>query len=226
MDRDDANNAQAALLALSQGGLCLFPTETFFALGCDARNPEAVARLLQVKQRPLEQGLPVLIGEQSQLAQACRVDPDEGFPAPLGELALELMRRFWPGPLSLVLPAAAGLAPGVPRHGSVALRQTPHPAAAQLSIQAATPLVASSANLRGHPPVTGAKNLNAQVLAAAQALHDAPPAPSGGLPSTLARPFLDAQGRAAVAILRTGAVSLAALEALGCPVLLSEEGSV
>lgn len=208
----------SAAQTLRQGGLCLFPTETFFGLGCDARNPEAVARLLMLKERPQAQGLPVIIGALEQLAQACRLSPGPDFPEPLGALALQLMERFWPGPLSLVLPAASGLAPGVPRQNSVALRLTPHPAARELCRKAHSPLVASSANLRGQSPVCQAKNLNPQLLQLAQALLNAPPAPAGGLPSTLAAPVLSPDGQPALQILREGAVPRQMLEAF-CPLL-------
>lgn len=213
----------AAIQALRDEGLCLFPTETFFALGCDARSTRAVSRLLQLKQRPAEQGLPLLVAEMGQLPQACNLEPGPEFPEVLRELSLALMQRFWPGPLSLVLPAAVGLAAGVARKGNVALRQTPHPAAALLSVMANAPLVASSANLRGEPPVTRAKNLNPLLVQETAAVLDAPPAPCGGLPSTLARPVLDAAGRPVLMILRTGAVSLAALEAAGYPVVWPQD---
>lgn len=212
----------AAARALRQGGLCIYPTETFFALGCDARNSEAVARLLALKQRPKNQGLPCIIGGLEQLELACDVTPCSNFPEPLRDLVLRLMERFWPGPLSLVLPAAPGLAPGVPRQGEVALRLTPHPAARELCLRVESPLVASSANLRGEAPATMAKNLNRLVLDPIQALVDLPPKPAGRAPSTLARPLLDADGRAGVEMLRSGALEASLLEAAGCPILLEQ----
>lgn len=220
MQREAASQAlQRASQALRDGGVCLYPTETFYALGCDARNPEAVSRLLRLKERPFAQGAPVVIGHLDQLEQACSLAPGPGFPESLRELAVQLMERFWPGPLSLVLPAAAGLAHGVPREGSVALRHTPHPVAGMLCQLAQTPLVASSANLRGEPAVCEAKNLNSQLLQSVAEVVTLPPAPSGGLPSTLAQPVLGPDGRPSLRILRLGAVAAEALAALQVPVL-------
>ncbi len=215
----------AAVPLLQAGGLCIYPTETFFALGCDACNPKAVAELLAHKERPPTQGLPVIIGHLEQLPQVCRLEARPGFPAPLRDLALELMARYWPGPLSLVLPAAPGLAPGVTSGGTVALRLTPHPAAQALCRAVGAPLVASSANLRGAPPQTQAQNLNPELVALCGGVLDLPPSPGGGLASTLARPELSASGVPVLRILRSGALSPELLEQSGYPLLPLQEGA-
>lgn len=213
-------NIQQAAGHLQRQGLCIYPTETFFAIGCDACNSAAVDRLLKCKERPHTQGLPVIIGGREQLALACDLEPTEQFPTVIRDFAETLMERFWPGPLSLILPASKALAPGVGRGGSVALRWTPHPVAQALCLLSNTPLVASSANLRHGLPVTKAENLNPALLAAVEAVLDLPPQPSGGAPSTLVRPTLDAGGRPALMLIRAGAVSQATLEQAGyriCP---------
>ena len=115
-------NIQQAAGHLQRQGLCIYPTETFFAIGCDACNSAAVDRLLKCKERPHTQGLPVIIGGREQLALACDLEPTEQFPTVIRDFAETLMERFWPGPLSLILPASKALAPGVGRGGSVALR--------------------------------------------------------------------------------------------------------
>ncbi len=207
-----------AARCLQQGGLVLFPTETFYGLGCLARRADAVARVYQVKQRPVQRPLPLLAGSPDQLAPLARLDA-----APPG-----LLDFFWPGPLTVALPllpdAAASLSPALvaslSREGLVAARVSPHPAAAALARLAGGVLTSSSANLSGRDAVRRIDDLDPRLLDALDGPHDvildAPPAPAGGLPSTIVRPgplgFLH--------VLREGAVPLDALRAAGFSVVL------
>lgn len=202
-----------AARCLQQGGLAVFPTETFFGIGCLASRADAVARVYQVKQRPVQRPLPLLAGSREQLASLVRLDA-----APSG-----LLDFFWPGALTVALPllpeAAAALSPALAaslsREGLAAVRVSPHPAAAELARLAGGVLTSSSANLSGREAVRDAEALDPRLLEALDGPHDvilsAPPRPAGGLPSTIVRPgplgFLH--------ILREGAVPVDALRAAG-----------
>ncbi len=216
-----------AVRALQHGELCIYPTETFYALGCDAGNRMAVQHLLQLKTRSPKQGMPVLIGAEEQLSLAVDTATLESGNPPLFMDALRsIMRRFWPGPLSLLLPASKNLAPGVAgANGLVALRLTPHPVARQLCNALNAPLVATSANPHGEPPRTSALELDpglVELVGCVAPLQADAPLPAGGRPSTLARPFM-LEGRVCVGILRHGAVSVQTLGDLGLRVV--DEGT-
>lgn len=207
-----------AARCLQQGGLAVFPTETFYGIGCLACCADAVARVYQVKQRPVQRPLPLLAGSREQLMPLVRLDA-----APAG-----LLDAFWPGALTVALPllpcAAAALSPvlaaSLSREGLVAVRVSPHPAAAALARLAGGVLTSSSANLSGHEPVRDIAALDPRLLQGLDGPYDvildAPPGPAGGLPSTIIRPgpfgFLH--------VLREGAVSLDALRAAGFHIAL------
>jgi L-threonylcarbamoyladenylate synthase len=189
----------AALLA--RGGLLVFPTETYYGLGCDPWQREAVARLLALKGRPEDQALPLVAGEVEQVERAApgwtRVASAE-----------RLARGHWPGPLSLVLDAAGDLAPGVAAEdGSVAIRVSSHPVAAELARRLGRPVVATSANRSGSPPARACAAALEGLQAAAGELAglDAGETP-GGAPSTLVDPRRDPP-----LVLRSGAVDPSAV---------------
>lgn len=210
---------EEAAHCLAVGGIVIFPTETLYAIGCRADKPGACARLCALKGRPAGSPLPLLAAHTAQAARAVRL---EAAPPPL-------LRRFWPGPLSLLLPALPELAPQVRNDdGLAALRVTPHPLAARLAALAGGALTASSANFSGAVPAARAGELDAALLAALAAQEGAPDGcvagllaarapeeePGGGLPSTLALPLSGSGGRS-LRVLRQGAVSAEALAAAG-----------
>lgn len=207
-----------AARCLKQGGLAAFPTETFYGIGCLACRADAVARIYQVKQRPVQRPLPLLAGSREQLAPLVRLEA-----APPG-----LLDTFWPGALTVALPlrpqAAEALSPALAaslsREGLAAVRVSPHPAAAALARLAGGVLTSSSANLSGHEAVRDAEALDPRLLQALDGPCDvvlaAPPRPAGGLPSTIVRPG----PLGLLHVLREGAVPLDALRAAGFRVVL------
>ena len=90
-----SKNIKKAVGIIRAGGLVAFPTETVYGIGADAFNPYAVARIFAVKKRPFFDPLIVHIGDFSLMEKLCGDIP------PLAE---RLMRQFWPGPLTLILP--------------------------------------------------------------------------------------------------------------------------
>lgn len=87
---------QEALAVLQQGGIVAYPTDTVYGLAVDAMNPQAVARLYHVKRRPLEKAIPLIIGGLDQLSQLV---------APPSCVVKRIIAVFWPGPLTLLMPA-------------------------------------------------------------------------------------------------------------------------
>ena len=192
-----ARIAEAAAL-LRWGGLVAYPTETFYGLGALASHRGALARLAAAKLRPEGKPLPLLAGD---LAQVERV-------ASLAHpLARRLAQRFWPGPLTLVLPAAPDLDPLVTAgDATVAIRVPGSEVARALALAAGGALVSTSANLAGEPPPASAAALAPALRAALDGVLDGGPAP-GGLPSTIA-----AVAGGALRCLRAGAVPWSEVE--------------
>jgi len=124
---------------LRRGGLVAFPTETVYGLGADATNPKALARLNQVKGRPPDKPYSLHLYSVDQMRTLVPVIPP---------LAARLMERFWPGPLTIVMPG--------PRGDTLGFRLPDHPIAQAFLKACAVPVVAPSANRSGHPPPTDA----------------------------------------------------------------------
>ncbi|HEU0028859.1 MAG TPA: L-threonylcarbamoyladenylate synthase [Ktedonobacterales bacterium] len=132
-----AHIAQAAAL-LRAGKLVAFPTETVYGLGADATNPAAVESIFAAKERPYSDPLIVHIPDATGLNSIARDIPP---------VAWELARRFWPGPLTLVLPRAERIPPVVAAGGdTVGVRAPSHPVAQALLRAAGVPIAAPSAN--------------------------------------------------------------------------------
>jgi L-threonylcarbamoyladenylate synthase len=130
------------------GGLIAYPTETVWALGADASQDTAVQALRRLKGRADDAPISVLV-------EAAAALPGQGFAA--GRSARSLADRFWPGPLTLVMPCTRRLAPGIARaDGAVGVRCSSHPIAAALAQRLAEagagPLTATSLNRSGEAP--------------------------------------------------------------------------
>lgn len=184
-----------AVLAVRRGEVVIYPTETFYALGCLATLPEAVGRVFALKERPLDKPLPLILADWDMVARFVRLDA----------AALLLARKFWPGPLSIVTPVAENVcALAKDASGRSAVRMSPHPLARELCRAAGGPLVSSSANKSGQPPAARPQELDAD-LADRVLVLDAKPWPGGGLPSTL----VELVAERVVRIVRPGALTRA-----------------
>ncbi len=134
-----------AARCIHDGGLIAYPTEAVYGLGCDPLNGEAVQHLLAIKQRPAEKGLILIAADFGQLRPFVR---------PLPRAQMESVLKSWPGPHTWLLPAAAGLPWWLTgSHETIAVRVTAHPIAAALCRAARSPLVSTSANRSGQPPL-------------------------------------------------------------------------
>ncbi len=193
----------AAKRSLQAGQLAVIPTDTLYGLAADAFSPEAVAGLLAAKGRGRDMPVAVLVGSWHTIDGLARtVTPD----------ARELIRAFWPGGLSLVVPQAPSLAWDLGNtNGSVMVRMPLHPVAIEL-LREVGPLATSSANVSGQPPATTAAPAREQLGDNVAVYLDGGPAPTA-----IASTIVDLTG-ATPRVLREGAVPTAAIaEVLGVP---------
>jgi L-threonylcarbamoyladenylate synthase len=194
---------------LQQGGIILYPTETFFGIGCRADMPSAILRVFQAKQRAHTLPLPVILGNMDQLPLVAA--PGASLKQDLKELS-----ALWPAPLTLLLPARREL-PALLTGGSgrIAVRISAHSTARALALSCGMPIVSSSANISGQPAVCRAEELSPQLTAHLDAERDgivtAGDFPAGGQPSTIAEPL----GQHRLRLLRQGAMPAFWLERAG-----------
>lgn len=168
----------AAVAVLQAGGVVACPTETFYALAVDCFNHQALQRLLAIKNRQEDRPLLVLVADMAMVSQVAAVVPP---------LAARLMAAFWPGPLTLVLPARPGLPrPLTGNTGTVGVRQSGEPLARALAQELGHPITGTSANRHGAPPLTTAAAVAAALGADLDLILDTGPCP-GDLPSTIVR---------------------------------------
>jgi L-threonylcarbamoyladenylate synthase len=197
VERDLEERVRAAAAALRRGELVAYPTETFYGLGALARDADAVRRLAAVKGRPDGKPLPLLAADRAAVEEVARL---EGAAARLAE-------RLWPGPLTLVLPARAGLPPELTAGtGTVGIRVPGSAVARALAREAGGAIVSTSANLAGGAPPSRAADVAPELAARLDHVLDGGPTP-GGAPSTVVA--LDGDD---LRIVREGAVPRAAIE--------------
>lgn len=136
---------------IAEGEVVAFPTETVYGLGGDATNTEAIGKIYSAKGRPSDNPLIVHIATREQLSRIAKEVP---------EVALPLMDAFWPGPLTLVLPATPNVSPRVTAGlTTVAVRMPNHPIALALIRKSDIPIAAPSANASGRPSPTCARHV-------------------------------------------------------------------
>ena len=149
---DSAHDLQCGAEFLSTGRLVAFPTETVYGLGCDASNSDAVSRIFSVKKRPSSNPLIVHVHDLPAAMDIGVFSPS----------SVQLAKRFWPGPLTLLTGRRNGcnLSPAVTATSSmVALRVPSHPLARELLCRFGEPVVAPSANLSGRISPTKATHV-------------------------------------------------------------------
>ena len=130
---------ELAARVLRKGGIVAFPTETVYGLGANADNPEAVKRIYKIKKRPQNKPLTVHIADLEKLEQLqCEISPQ----------AQQLIERFWPGPLTLILNSK--------NRGKVGVRMPQGAVPSALIKESGTLVVAPSANLSGEQPACDA----------------------------------------------------------------------
>lgn len=169
----DTEEPQGDVLAQARGvldehGVVAVPTETYYGLAVSAFDRVACARVFEIKARASSKALPCIVSGIEQLGSvASEISP----------LASELAARFWPGPLTLIVPARASVA-AASDDGTVAVRVSSLPLARELAAIAG-PVTATSANVSGAPPATTADEVIAQFGDAVDLVLDGGVTPGG-----------------------------------------------
>ena len=200
-----SDNIERAALALAQGEIVAFPTETVYGLGANALDARAVAKVFAAKERPRFNPLIVHVPD---------LEAAEGY-AMVNDTARRLAAAFWPGPLSLVMKKrpAGGIADLVSAGlDTIALRAPAHPVAQALLAAAQLPIAAPSANRSGRVSPTTAAHVEAELGERPAMILDGGPCPLG-IESTVVS-AIDGE----VGLLRLGALPRGAIElVLGAP---------
>ncbi|MEX2143151.1 MAG: L-threonylcarbamoyladenylate synthase [Anaerolineales bacterium] len=194
---DAPDTIQHALEVLNAGGVVAFPTDTVYGLGAPAFSVESVARLFAIKGRQQTKAIAVLIAESGDLKKVV---------AEASEQALRLADRFWPGPLTLVLPRHPSL-PGVLSPNDTIGVRVPDHAVARALLSAAGPMAVTSANLAGGANPRSAEEVLAQLGGRIELVLDGGSTP-GDQPSTVVD-LTEAQPR----VLRAGPISATQISA-------------
>lgn len=177
---------------VKKGGIISLPTETFYGLGADGLNPQAIRKIYEIKERGIHRPIPLLIRDRGCLSSLVEEIP------PLGE---RLMEVFWPGPLTLILKAS----PLVPKmvvnpSGGVGLRISSSPLVSSLFRELEVPLTATSANISGSPPLQDPQEIYSVFKGKVNLFLDA-----GRLKDSLPSTVLDLTG-SEVRLLRKGRI--------------------
>ena len=172
MAKADAAAAADAARVLAAGGLVAFPTETVYGLGADATSGPAVARLYDAKGRPAFNPLIAHVADIADAERLARFDAD----------AARLAKDFWPGPLTLVLPKAAGCPVAelaMAGLDTIAVRVPAHEVARDILAAFGKPVVAPSANRSGHVSPTCAEHVAADLAGRIDLIVDGGATPVG-----------------------------------------------
>jgi len=190
-----ASEIQTALQILQNGGIIAFPTDTVYGLGSLAFNNAAIESIYTAKDRPIEKAIPILIGDLSDLDKVADDIPN---------MALRFASRFWPGPLTCIVPKKQTLPLAVSATQTVAVRIPDHHDARAL-LRAAGPMAVTSANISGQSSPSTSMEVYEQLNGRIPLILDGGKT-KGGIPSTL----VDCAGETPV-ILREGTITLAEL---------------
>jgi L-threonylcarbamoyladenylate synthase len=193
-------NLSHAIASLKSGNVIVFPTETVYGLGADALNPDAVEKVYRLKGRNPQVPIPVIVADQAML---------NGLVEKIPPVARTLMEHFWPGPLTLVLPAA----PGMPKQllngaGGVGVRISSQPIATRLAKELGHPLTATSANPSGRPAAATIGQAQNYFAGAIETFID-----GGKLPSKTGSSVVEVID-GSIKIIREGEISAAQLAAI------------
>lgn len=185
------NALTSALEILLSGGLVAFPTDTVYGVGSLAFHEKAIESIYVAKDRPMEKAIPVLIGDDTDLGKVADEIP---------MFAMRLIARFWPGPLTILVPKKPTLPEAISATSTVGVRVPDHDISRAL-LRLAGPMAVTSANISGQPSPTSAQQVYEQLAGRIPMIIDGGKTP-GGVPSTL----VDCTGTE-IQILREGPIS-------------------
>ena len=151
------NQIQQAIQILQQGGVVIFPTDTAFGIGCRMDDEIAIKKLFSVKERPMNQAVPVLVGSIKMAKEYWEETSSE---------VENLTHLYWPGALTIVYPCKSEKVSQLVRgEGNLlGLRQPGHPTTLALIQALGVPLIGTSANIHGEPTPFSHLDLDAELL--------------------------------------------------------------
>ena len=179
------------LEVLLSGGLVAFPTDTVYGVGALVFDAAAVESIYMVKERPVEKAIPILIADATDLMKVAETIPS---------LAARLIARFWPGPLTVLVPKKPTLPDVISATATVGVRVPDHDVARAL-LRLAGPMAVTSANRSSQPSQSTAQEVHIQLGGRIPLIIDGGTTP-GGIPSTLVECTGDE-----IVILREGPIS-------------------
>jgi L-threonylcarbamoyladenylate synthase len=183
---------KTAVETLKTGGIVAYPTETFYGLGVKFDLEQSLKRLYEIKQRPKDKAMPLIIGEKRLLASIA---------SSINSAAESLIDGFWPGPLTLLVPAGENISEWLTAGTrNIAVRVPGESFALELARHAGFPITSTSANISGFPPARDAATVRKYFSDDIDLIVDGGEAP-GGLPSTI----VDTTGNG-MRIVREGAI--------------------
>ncbi|GAP61861.1 L-threonylcarbamoyladenylate synthase [Ardenticatena maritima] len=168
---DDPQALEEAVQLLLAGQVIAHPTDTVYGVAADSGNADAIRRLYEVKERPLDKAIPVLLGDIADMLKVA----DYVSPA-----AWKLAEAFWPGGLTLVVPVRPCM-PAILTAGqrTIAVRLPDHETPRELARRLGRPIAATSANLSGQPSPATAEEVLAQLQGRVSLVLDGGPAREG-----------------------------------------------
>ncbi|MBI4825597.1 MAG: threonylcarbamoyl-AMP synthase [Nitrospirae bacterium] len=176
IESDSEAAVKEAVAALKKGSIVAYPTESYYALGVMASDEAALRKLYDIKKRPIQKALPVIVGSEKALMTIVRSVPEE---------ARMLMKKFWPGPLTMIFEARAGLPELLTAGlGKVAARVPGAGFALSMARAAGFPITATSANPSSMPPARHPDEVIKYFGNRIELIIDAGATP-GGKPSTI-----------------------------------------
>jgi len=181
-----------ALKIFERGGLVAFPTDTVYGLGASAFDDEAIRSIYLAKDRPPEKAIPVLLADPADMDLVGMNIPD---------IAYKVAGRFWPGPLTCIIPKKSTLPESISATSTIGVR-VPNHVFARALLRAAGPMAVTSANISGQESPISAKEVFDQLHGRIPLIVDGGITP-GGMPSTVVDCTSDE-----LKILREGPVSL------------------
>lgn len=150
-DHPETELIREAVSMIQQGGVAAYPTETFYGLGVDVTNDQAIKRLFDIKRRDYGNPVSVIVSDRKMLATIVDEIPEK---------ASILMDAFWPGPLTILFNTNTKISRRLTTNtGKIGIRISSHPVAAALVKVLGAPLTTTSANLAGFPPSLSARHL-------------------------------------------------------------------
>ena len=162
---------------LNEGKVIAFPTDTFYGLGADPSNPSGLKRIFDIKRRPLDKPLLILVASPKDL---------ECWVTETSPLAMKALEHFWPGPLTLVFRARSSVSPMLTAGtGKIGIRCPDNPFTRSLIEHLGHPLTAPSANFSGHPEPKTAEEVAHALGSWVDLIVDAGPSPRTQVSSVL-----------------------------------------